>query len=422
MADEQLSALEIEMICHLIDESRYWQLERIQAIIDSAILATEQVQDIRLSQQEQGKETDISDLVLPFVVTFFLESPFAAIFAATLVNGIVAPLIRTSRKFAKLELEKMLMIRSRLLKEAEQLDKKAGNIIANKRGSTIPKRAITRLAESMELRKKASSLASIADNSDLTVAFTRYSEFASMLARVGGRAPEWTVAVAKGVAQSAQSKSSIPQLQSENSSGVNLLSQIFEWGMNLRLAINHHHNVGLYVVRSELIDFKETEALLAELDLNEIAGISVPRSELALIEMRNYFQLVYEAVIWSRLYEAQLAQVGDLTIPLNASGIEKLFQLLKSASDFQNLPYGKLAGISNAITDYWIKRFGELAYQSFLNKALPPAKSSAVPYKELEESRKEFIVLQYLRMIDEDWKKLKAKMKKMMAEDLTIIY
>src|SRR4051794_15685008 len=68
-------------------------LERLSVITDAAVLAAEQVQDVRLDLLEQGPKVTTSDLIFDALLTFALESPIAGLAAKALTQAIVRPIV-----------------------------------------------------------------------------------------------------------------------------------------------------------------------------------------------------------------------------------------------------------------------------------------------------------------------------------------
>lgn len=94
MTNNDQTQQQINALVSYIRSSEIHQLERIQLIVDSVILAAEQVQDKRIDLLEQPPEVTGSQLLIDFGITFLLESPIAGIILQNIVRKMALPLAR----------------------------------------------------------------------------------------------------------------------------------------------------------------------------------------------------------------------------------------------------------------------------------------------------------------------------------------
>ena len=90
---------EIEVAVGAIRQSATEQVERIQAYVDGAILAVEQVQDKRLSLLKKQLEATASDALFAGAMTALLESSIAGKILVSITRGIVKPMLQTNFVF-----------------------------------------------------------------------------------------------------------------------------------------------------------------------------------------------------------------------------------------------------------------------------------------------------------------------------------
>jgi len=92
-----------------------------------------------------------------------------------------------------------------------------------------------------------------------------------------------------------------PEMKLQDSPGVAVISAAQAYASQQRLAITLHHIVFESSIRSGIFKLKDIKKFL-ELDIPEQDDTQSNPDKLGLVDLRNKYKLLFEAIIWARLY------------------------------------------------------------------------------------------------------------------------
>jgi hypothetical protein len=290
-----------EDVIFLIRWSAQIDIERIQAIVDGAILAAEQVQDKRIDLLEQGPEVAATDLIFDALVTFVLESSLIGIAARTAAHKIITPLLR---KVGAVALMPHPNIRREYLGMLE---------FARKFG----KYATAQIRDA---------------NPELRDDLKSYHSFIRAITRADGHIIEGIVGIAK--AANEMNAPQTPMLIPGDSPGVAVLKAAQSYASSHRTAITMVH------AQLEMAALATTDATALK-KIADMAEILPLEQDLSVL--RGRYALLYEAAIWAMLYGL-----------VDGSQIRSNRGLIGGGRNV------KLANVGEPLLRYWEARFASV--------------------------------------------------------------
>jgi hypothetical protein len=296
--------------------------------LDAAVLAAEQVQDVRLQALEQPAELSGWDLWVQLAILLALESNIAGALIKWACGSAVKGFIKSNTYFLSIAGSR----------SGKQLAQAARDVASGKRrikgastaravlGRGIPSRAIPGVDSKESLKL--------------------YNE---TLQRMVRRGTESDIDLANAVAQAAGKlkETGLPRrndpLPQTDSAGVSVLSAAQEYARITRLGIRIRHDRIEGFVRREatpadlatVIDVVGWEPLQPPGQGSDVA--------LSLTELRNKYRLLFEALIWARMYGFSERE------PKSPNSWLPKFDSNDAAKPFPD--------IKLPIQDYWFRRF-----------------------------------------------------------------
>lgn len=312
----------IEDLVFLIRQSCYIQLARVDAYLDGVVLAAEQVQDTRIRLLETPPEVTGWEFFGNILLTFMLESTIGGRFLADVTKRFFTPILRQNEIFMA-------------------LPKPADSVALKQQVEKLTRMSIPDRGSFSKIRNNI--LPKSADKTGLQVLGPENVQLyhASLEALIQGTEAAQTnlAAAAKAIREGWQQPkpTSPPSLGATDSTGVAILAAAQHYASLTRLGIQVRHARiealvrGQKVIPADLVSITDAfgwEDL--ELDLN---GRKIMCD---LSDIRCRYKLLFEAVIWARLYSFDYNQ--------------KMPHLFQNKAEFEGIP----ANLSN----YWLKRFG----------------------------------------------------------------
>lgn len=315
----------VEQVCLHVRESAAVQEARLDAFLDGAILAAEQVQDVRIAVVEQPAELEGWKFWLDIAITLALESNLAGKIVNRLTKAVFTPVVRSNALFLRLPKSPA----------GQELVK-----VAKTRSAPRRKGAAPRYTFDSVLKEGTRSLPGTASKESLKLYGASVRAFVN-----------WTADLDLGnaIAQAANKvrESGLPKrndpLVVTNSAGVNILTQAQDYARASRLGIRIRHARFEAFVRGEaalpdlatIVEGVDWQALPSE-DGAETLGPS-------LAELRSKYALLLEALIWARLHGFALKNPQDR----GGAGVPRI-----AANEDQPYP-----DVKRPLQDYWFSRF-----------------------------------------------------------------
>lgn len=301
----KLTPLEIEEAVRTVRDYAALKREHMQAIIDGAILGAEQVQDKRLEILEKSPEVTVNDVLFNIFIVFCLESTISGWVVTKVTRSVIGPILRSNAIYQLFP------------------------------GSLDRQKVAEQIQHVRQFLGKGSSAVS-KDLSSGAPDYLRYRRYLASLAR--GSQEENMVAAVKTAWDSSKTPVKAgPSLAPTDSPGVSVLQAAQNFISQQRFALSLETDFFEMLVRSCLLEPEELKDLSAAL-VPDSLGISV-------IDLRDRMKLIFEAMIWSRLYDFQkrnmkTSLLNDMLTGDARDGIE---------------------GLDNpALINYWKRRFGKL--------------------------------------------------------------
>lgn len=317
----------VEQVVLLVRQSAAVQEARVDAFLDGATLAAEQVQDVRLQLLETPAQVTGWELWAELGIVFLLESNLAGALIALGARKMFTPLVRSNALF--LQLPKSA-VGKELVATANNI---ADKVIVS--GTALTRKSV--------LSRGFAGLPGTASKDSLKL----YHASIQRIVKLGSDVPISGGEFLTGVLQAVNKKRELAKggrppvdaVPLTDSAGVVVLSAAQDYARNTRLAIQIRH--------ARIESFVRREASIADLAVvidvlgweplgAEGAGSA---AELGLVELRNKYRLLLEALIWARLYGFSAA-TPQIAV---------------------NDPDQPFRGIKKDLQNYWRRRFQDLA-------------------------------------------------------------
>jgi hypothetical protein len=306
---ERWSNPEIEETVAFMAHSSAVQLERIQAHLDGAVLAAEQVQDKRLEVLERGPEVSGTAVLFEFAITLILESPLAAKFLQKATKIIFTGVIK--RRIAAAEGR---LLAAELRRRTSQL-----RLVRQTRWPSVVQRLEAARIADLDISRIADELK------------TLHASFDTL---GSGSWRDYLIGAVKGArAAGAMMGKEQPHGDPSDTPGVRILSMVQSYAANHRLAN-----------RIDIADFEFwlRSGLVAVEDVRNIFAWS--SLDIGLEGIRDEAKRYYEVLIWSILLWQQAKIYKEGMTGRSLSAAEQVFGNLGD-----HVPYHLLR--------YWLYRF-----------------------------------------------------------------
>jgi hypothetical protein len=315
----------VEQVCLHVRQSAAVQEARLDSFLDGAILAAEQVQDVRIAVLEQPAELEGWKFWLDIAITLALESNLAGKLVNQLTKALFTPVVRSNALF-------LLLPKS----PAGQ------DLVKVAKARSIPRRkgASPRYTFDSVLKEGTRKLPGTASKESLKLYGASVQAFVNWTADLDlGNA----VAQAANKARESGRPRRNDPLVVTNSAGVNILTQAQDYARASQLGVRIRHARFEAFVRGEaalpdlatIVEGVDWQALPRE-DSSETLGPS-------LAELRSKYALLLEALIWARLHGFALKNPQNRA----GAGVPRL-----AASEEQPYP-----DVNRQLQDYWFSRF-----------------------------------------------------------------
>jgi len=311
-----------EDLIYLIRQSCAVQLARVDAFLDGIVLAAEQVQDMRLKFLETPPEVPAWKIIGQAALTFILESTIAGAILTAATKAIFTPILRQHAVF--MALPKSLDGKA-LAESAKLLERIRGRQVS----AAFQRAMVVRGLE--ELGRENVKL---------------YHDFLEAIVHGSDAVGTNLTAVAKAAREVVSGPSATPPpfLGVEDSAGVGILAAAQHYASITRLGIQVRHARFEREVRQNICTADELE-IIAELvswdDLKlDVGGGRQISCNLG--DIRTRYRIMFEAVIWTRVFGFDKSRNYPQTEPAEALGSKR-----------------KFVGIDVAFSDYWCKRFAD---------------------------------------------------------------
>jgi hypothetical protein len=327
----------VERLCFLIRQSAIIQEARVDAFLDGIELAAEQVQEVRISMLEQPKEVTGWDILGAAMVEFVMESNLPGKLLKAAAKGIFSASLRRAALYAALPRGPQAR---ELVEEARRVAERLGRMNAGRFASPWrPAGSVQGAIRGNQAAARATALEgalvtakgkSPKDQRDI------YHGIVESLAREA-EAEQNYAAVGKAVRE-ALGRARVPsRALLGDTAGVSVRTAARDYAMRTRLALRTVHARVESEVRANWVS-PDGVGLIADAfsvgDLKLDEGNSGVEASLA--DVRNGFLILFEAVIWARLYGFD--PVAKTPLRVSNQGLYK--------------------GVEEKISEYWFKRFG----------------------------------------------------------------
>jgi hypothetical protein len=340
-----------EEVTLYVRQSSYIQHARVDAYLEGVILAAEQVQDKRIQFLETPPEVTGWEFVGNILLTFALESTIGGKLLAAITKRIFTPVLRQNAVFMAMPDWAKAPDGKALKKEAERLSRmnSATRITTFPSGRTGPietGRSSSTATIAAVLKKGAGGRPGLSALGREDVKL--YHDSLEAIIRGTPDTATNLAAAAKSVREALQGErpKPAPYLGASDSTGVSILGAAQSYASLTRLGIQFRHAWLEWLLKARdlepasltyVIDLCAYEALELEVDGQKI--------ELDLSDIRGRYKMLFEAVIWARLF-----------------GFDKNRnqpRLQVSAEKFE--------GVDQAFSDYWTRRFGSAIDGRYMN-------------------------------------------------------
>ncbi len=295
---QQLIAIEF------LGKSKQIQLERIQCIADGALLAAEQVQDVRLDKLEKGPEVDSTAVIVDLFVGLLLDSSIPGRVMKLFANSVCKPILARSAilklsgkdlwkgevGFSKLAMQHSYAEAFRKLLPDDDL--RASIYLQHAKAMYVQ---LYKLPLDTDVQKDVTALGKLTHRG-------ASKEIVTEPLSVHGDTP-----------------------------GVSLTSAVLQFVSTNRLLIQFQYARMETFIRLGFMNGDQARELLRLGDFEQL--------ETSLKEIRDRCKLLFEAIIWGGIYafddpEPRLIQLRGI------------------------MPEWRLKGIDKRLSDYWVQRFG----------------------------------------------------------------
>lgn len=357
------AALTKEDLIYLIRWSAQMDAERIQAIVDGAVLAAEQVQDKRIDLLEQDPEVTATELIFESLLTFVLESSLIGIAAQVAARRIVTPLLRKAGAAA---------LSVRLLRQAPAMRREYLQALEFAR----------RFGPYVTAQVRAANPISRDD-------LNAYHRFMRAVARADGHITEGIVGLAKGGVEARAHVPRTRELLPGDSPGVAILKAAQSY------ASTHRATIAMVHAQLEVAALgAKDEATLKKID----DAIQILPLEQDLSALRARYALLYEAVIWVILFG--LADGSKIRVK----------------GGLVSGPELELTGVKKPLLKYWESRFATLIedWLSEMERSIGAARMNPQegllplhgPFAEAQQATRVSLINQFFKRVASDLPKL----------------
>jgi hypothetical protein len=297
MSDALLDELTEEVVFQ-VRQSRAVQLARIEAYIDAVVLAAEQVQDTRIRLLEEPVAVSGWEAAGSILLSFALDSTIAGKLLAKAAQVIFTPVLRMNSVFRALPKSadgQRLMDQARRLARMNEPAPPSGR----SRGPGLPaQRIYSGRAPSAQtfgavLQGGAGGQPGLKALGKENVVL--YHAWLEAVVQGGSSAEKNLTAVAKAMRQAANTVFTAPPPSATDSPAVALRAAAYEYASVTRLGVQVQHDRFETLVRGGQLEPAGLGAIVDLCAWQELDG-------LALGAMRRDFALLFEAIIWARLY------------------------------------------------------------------------------------------------------------------------
>ena len=329
MSDALLDELTEEVVFQ-IRSSRAMQLARMDAYLDGVVLAAEQVQDIRLSLQETPPAVSGWEAAGSILLTFALDATIGGKVLAKAAQIIFTPVLRMNAVFRALPKSadgKRLVEQARTLARLNQPSLPSGI----PRGPGLPAQRIYPSARAARSDTFAAVLQGGAGGQPGLKALGKdnvvlYHAWLEAVVKGGSATEHNVLAAAKAVRQAAGTTFTAPPPSPTDSPSVALRAAAYDYASVTKLGIQLQHDRLETLVRGRHI---EPPGLERVIELSQWDGIEV----VGLSAIRRQFGLLFEAIVWARLYGFRAP------LPPRVTNNESYL------------------GIDERLSEYWMERF-----------------------------------------------------------------
>ncbi|MFC5471221.1 hypothetical protein ACFPPD_21260 [Cohnella suwonensis] len=305
----RVNAADIEKAVALIEQSFAVQQERIQIVVDAAVLALEQIQDKRLELSEKGKTVTIYDVIFDMLSLYLWEVGLMGHVLEPLVKEVTRAICSKSLKYSAVY---------------NQLSKSdyGAELIGYARQEKNSKELLQEIIGDHVRNAKQF-------NSD------EYAIFSKEARQMVSSAPDvvWkkaTGAIAKW--KDTQEKVKEMKLEMTDTPGVSMLKAAQSYVSSHRFALKLQQARIVAFIRSQTsITVKELRDLLSIFVIEEL-----PNTDF----IRDQYQWTFELIIWARMYGFQKDEWKSPEVHTNS---DKGFE-----------------GIRQEVTYYWFERFRDI--------------------------------------------------------------
>lgn len=301
--NQPLDVVQQALAIEFLHRSEQIQLERLQCITDGALLAAEQVQDVRLDLLEKGPEVSTQSVIVDLFIGLLLDSSLPGILMKGFANSVSKRMVRRYSLLLEGERSKAAV----LLKDPKFIAKLYLREPNRSQNIKIIEDMLSKELKADEYMRAADSwrnLAKVASNSD------RIKDATAFL-KAGHKA----------------SKSNIdrkPLKIDGDTPGVSLLGAVQDFTANARLLVRFQYERMETVIKISGMSGEQVRDFLRLAEFEPIEG--------TLKTIRDRCKLLFEGIIWAGLF--------------------------KFDTNNRKLRNDRLNGIDKRLTDYWLQRFG----------------------------------------------------------------
>ncbi|MFD0670088.1 hypothetical protein [Cohnella sp. GCM10027633] len=303
---------DVEKAIALIEQSFAIQEQRIQIIVDAAVLAVEQVQDKRLEMQEKGKTVTINDVIFDLLSVYLWEVGF--------IGHVVQPLVKEVTRIICERSLKYSLVYNQLAKSDY-----GAEMIGYIRNDMKPKDSKALLKEIIEehVRKKSQygseEFAMFSKETRTLVA-----SFEDVVWKKGsGAVGKW---------KDIQKKVKQTTLGTTDTPGVSMLKSAQSYVGSQRFA--------LQVQKARIIALIRSQPSMTVQELRDMMSIFVVEELPDTEFIRDQYQWTFEIIIWARMY-----------------GFTSEFATSPGIVGFGGKGFD---GIKWDVTNYWFTRFRDV--------------------------------------------------------------
>lgn len=327
----------------LIEQSFAIQQERIQIIVDAALLAVEQVQDKRLELLEKGKTVTINDVIFDLLSVYLWE--------VGLVGHVLQPLVKEVTRVICSKSLKYSAVYNQLSK-SDYGAQFIGYARQEKNSKELLKNII---GEHVRNSKQYSS--------------EEFAIFSKEARELVASAPEVVWKKATGtVAKWKEMKKKVKEttLEKTDTPGVSMLKAAQSYVSR--------HRFALEIQKARIIAWVRSQSTMTVTELRELLPLFEAEELPDTAFIRDQYQWTFEIIIWARMYGFKTEYAGS----------PKVFS--NSDEGFQ--------GIRTDLTYYWFDRFREvwISYARLKgddwDQLSVPAKATAVKNYYIEVMKK----------------------------------